>query len=86
MAEHVPGVEHIPVNIPPVGEQRRPGMDQAHHAFRTLTEAPRFAWPDGARIALTVTLVLDYWSSIRPRMPVATRASFRHWGVSSRTG
>ena len=36
-------------------------MDHAHHAFRTLTEAPRFAWPDGARIAFTVTLVLDYW-------------------------
>ena len=49
-----------PVNTPPVGEQRRPGMDQQHHAYRTLTEAPRFAWPDGARIAFTVTLVLDY--------------------------
>ena len=36
-------------------------MDHAHHAFRTLTEAPRFAWPDDARIAFTVTLVLDYW-------------------------
>ena len=50
-----------PTNIPPVGEQRRPGMDHPHHAFRTLTEAPRFAWPDDARIAFTVTLVLDYW-------------------------
>ena len=36
-------------------------MDHAHHAFRTLTQAPRFDWPDGARIAFTVTLVLDYW-------------------------
>jgi peptidoglycan/xylan/chitin deacetylase (PgdA/CDA1 family) len=36
-------------------------MDHLHHAFRTLTEAPRFAWPDEARIAFTVTLVLDYW-------------------------
>jgi allantoinase len=50
-----------PANTPPVGEQRRPGMDHTHHAFRTLTEAPRFAWPDDARIAFTVTLVLDYW-------------------------
>ena len=50
-----------PTNTPPVGEQRRPGMDHPHHAFRTLTEAPRFEWPDNARIAFTVTLVLDYW-------------------------
>src|SRR5271165_6370623 len=53
--------EHIPATTPPVNEHRRPGMDQPHHAFRTLTEAPRFAWPHGARIALTITLVLDYW-------------------------
>src|SRR5579871_289219 len=46
---------------PPVGEVRRPGMDHQHHAFRTLTEAPHFVWPDEARIAFTVTLVLDYW-------------------------
>jgi len=59
--------EHVPANIPPLGEQRRPGMDQTHHAFRTLTEAPRFAWPDGARIALTVTLVLDYWELDPPK-------------------
>jgi allantoinase len=54
-------VEHVPAKTPPVGEQRRPGMDHAHSAFRTLTEAPRFTWPDGARIAFTVTLMLDYW-------------------------
>jgi peptidoglycan/xylan/chitin deacetylase (PgdA/CDA1 family) len=46
---------------PPVGEVRRPGMDQQHHTYRTLTEAPRFVWPNDARIAFTVTLVLDYW-------------------------
>src|SRR5215472_1403318 len=50
-----------PASMPPAGEQRRPGMDHVHHAFRTLTEAPRFTWPDDARIAFTVTLVLDYW-------------------------
>ncbi len=48
-------------NTPPVDEVRRPGMDHLHHAFRTLTEAPRFTWPDDARIAFTVTVVLDYW-------------------------
>ena len=48
-------------------KQRRPGMDHAHHAFRTLTEAPRFAWPDDARIAFTVTLVLDYWELNPPQ-------------------
>ena len=47
-----------PANTPPVGEQRLPGMDHTHHAFRTLTQAPRFEWPDSARIAFTVTLVL----------------------------
>jgi allantoinase len=46
---------------PPVSERREPGMDHEHYAFRTLAEAPRFAWPDGARIALTVTVMLDCW-------------------------
>ena len=53
--------DHVATTTPPVGEQRRPGMDHAHSAFRTLTKAPRFTWPDGARIAFTVTLMLDYW-------------------------
>jgi len=60
-------VEPVPTTTPPVGEQRRPGMDQAHHAFRSLTQAPRFDWPDNARIALTVTLVLDYWEIDPPK-------------------
>src|SRR5262245_27995102 len=50
-----------PANTPPVAEVRRPGMDHQHQAFRTLIEAPRFAWPNNARIAFTVTLMLDYW-------------------------
>jgi peptidoglycan/xylan/chitin deacetylase (PgdA/CDA1 family) len=54
-------------STPPVGEVRRPGMDHAHHAYRTLTEAPRFTWPDGARIAFTVTLVLDFWEVNPPK-------------------
>jgi allantoinase len=58
--------DHTPSNIPPVGEVRDPGMDHAHHPFRILPEAPRFAWPDGARIALTVTVMLDYWELVPP--------------------
>ena len=46
---------------PPVGEVRGPGMDHAHYKFRHLSDAQHFAWPNGARIAFTVTLVLDYW-------------------------
>ena len=53
--------EFVPSKIPPADEARAPGMDHAHHPFRTLPDAPRFAWPDGARIAFTVTLMLDYW-------------------------
>ncbi len=52
---------------PPVNEIRRPGMDQLHHAYRTLTAAPRFEWPNDARIAFTVTLVLDYWEVNPPQ-------------------
>ena len=54
-------VEFVPSKGPPTDEARAPGMDHAHHPFRALPDAPRFAWPDGARIAFTVTLVLDYW-------------------------
>jgi peptidoglycan/xylan/chitin deacetylase (PgdA/CDA1 family) len=53
--------EHVPAKVPPTNEHRHPGMDHTHHAYRTLTQAPRFVWPDGARIAFTVTLLLDYW-------------------------
>ena len=40
-----------PSNIPPVGEERPAGMDHAHYPVRFLPDAPRFAWPGGARIA-----------------------------------
>ena len=63
-------------NTPPVGEQRRPGMDHQHHAYRTLTEAPRFVWPDDARIAFTVTLVLDYWE-VNPPEDASPRSAHR---------
>lgn len=53
--------EFVVSKTPPTDEQRRPGMDHAHHPFRALPDAPRFVWPDGGRIAFTVTLMLDYW-------------------------
>jgi allantoinase len=53
--------EFTPAKVPPVDETREPGMDHAHYPFRALPDAPRFIWPDGARIAFTVTLMLDYW-------------------------
>jgi peptidoglycan/xylan/chitin deacetylase (PgdA/CDA1 family) len=78
--------EFVPSQTPPVDEARAPGMDHAHHPFRTLTDAPRFAWPDGARIAFTVTLVLDYWeldppkgASRDPRIVSPLGAFFPDW-------
>jgi peptidoglycan/xylan/chitin deacetylase (PgdA/CDA1 family) len=41
-------------------------MDHDLYAFRSLPEAPRFAWPGGGRIAFTVTLMLDYWEVAPP--------------------
>ena len=55
-----------PTNTPPTDEVRAPGMDHEHYPFRTLPDAPRFAWPGGARLAFTVTLVLDYWELAPP--------------------
>jgi allantoinase len=59
-------VEFTPAKVPPVGEGREPGMDHGHYPFRALPDAPRFVWPDGCRIAFTVTLVLDYWELAPP--------------------
>ena len=60
-------VEFTPAKTPPVNEVRVPGMDHAHYPFRALPDAPVFAWPGGARIALTVTVVLDYWELDAPK-------------------
>ena len=60
-------VEFIPARIPPVDEVRAPGMDHAHYPFRALPDAPVFAWPDGARIAFTVTIMLDHWELDAPK-------------------
>src|SRR4051812_23254248 len=59
--------EFIPAKAPPAGETRGAGMDHAHYPFRALPDAPRFEWPEGARIAFTVTLVLDYWELEAPK-------------------
>ncbi len=58
--------EHRPSDIPPVGEVRRAGMDHDLYGFRTLEQGPRIAWPDGARTAFTVTVMLDYWEVTPP--------------------
>ena len=59
--------EFIPAKFPPVNETRGPGMDHSLYPFRSLTAAPRFVWPDGARIAFTVTLILDHWELDPPK-------------------
>lgn len=59
--------DHTPTNTPPIGEPRHPGPDHPYSGFRILPEAPRFTWPNGARIALTVTLLLDYWEVNPPK-------------------
>jgi peptidoglycan/xylan/chitin deacetylase (PgdA/CDA1 family) len=78
--------EFKPANIPPVGEHRPPGMDHTHYHFRSLPDAPRFIWPDGARIAFTVTVMLDYWelappdeASSDPRIGSPLGAFFPDW-------
>src|SRR6202046_5443464 len=59
--------EFIPVNVPPTSEARELGMGHPHYPFRSLTDSPHFNWPDGARIAFTVTLVLDHWELDPPK-------------------
>jgi peptidoglycan/xylan/chitin deacetylase (PgdA/CDA1 family) len=59
--------EFIPAKVPPVNEMRTAGMDHAHYPFRALPDAPRFVWPDGGRIAFTVTVMLDYWELDTPQ-------------------
>src|SRR5882762_6706342 len=59
--------EFVPAKVPPVNETRSPGMDHAHYPFRALRDAPRFVWPGDARIAFTVTLMLDYWELDPPK-------------------
>jgi len=53
--------EFKPSNILPVNEPRPVGMDHAHHPFRIHSDATKLPMPGGARIAVTATLMLDYW-------------------------
>lgn len=46
-------------------------MDHDLYAFRTLAQGPRIVWPNGARTAFTVTVMLDYWEVNPP--PDASR-------------
>ena len=55
-----------PSNVPPVGEARLPGMDHELYKFRSMPDAPRFEWRGGARVAFTVTLMVDYWELLPP--------------------
>jgi peptidoglycan/xylan/chitin deacetylase (PgdA/CDA1 family) len=55
-----PSFKSGPSKTPPVGEIRLPGMDHDLYPYRTLDDAPRFIWPNGARLALTITLMLEY--------------------------
>ena len=59
--------EYKPTSIPPVDEPRPAGMDHAHYPFRVHSDATRMSWPQGARIAVTVTLMLDYWEVDPPK-------------------
>lgn len=75
-----------PARGPPRDEVRVPGMDHDLYPFRTLEQSPRFVWPDGARIALTVTVMLDHWevnppehASRDPRIASPLGAFFPDW-------
>jgi peptidoglycan/xylan/chitin deacetylase (PgdA/CDA1 family) len=59
--------EFTSAKVPPVDEPREAGMDHAHYPFRSLPDAPCFVWPGGARIAFTLTLMLDYWELDAPQ-------------------
>ncbi len=61
------GNGHTPSDIPPVGEVRPAGMDHDLYPFRMLDQGPRIVWPNGARTAFTVTLMLDYWEANPPQ-------------------
>jgi len=78
--------EFVPTKIPPANEQRSAGMDHAHYPYRALPDAPCFAWPGNARIAFTVTLIVDHWeldppkdASRDPRIVSPLGAFFPDW-------
>ena len=46
---------------------RSPGMDHTHYPYSALPQRPAWAWPDGARLAYTVFLYLEYWEVDPPK-------------------
>lgn len=55
-----------PAGVPPGGEARPEGMDHALYPYRALPDAPRIAWSDGARLAFSVTLMLEARHTVPP--------------------
>jgi peptidoglycan/xylan/chitin deacetylase (PgdA/CDA1 family) len=55
-----------PAATPPEGEVRRPGMDHGLYPYRAAPDAPRIAWPGDARIAFTVTVMLEARQTVPP--------------------
>jgi peptidoglycan/xylan/chitin deacetylase (PgdA/CDA1 family) len=55
-----------PAATPPVDEVRRPGMDHGLYPYRAAPDAPRLAWSGGARIAFTVTVMLEARHTVPP--------------------
>lgn len=53
-------------DVPPVGEVRAPGMDHQLYPFRALPAARAFNWNTDHRVALTVTVMIDYWELVPP--------------------
>jgi peptidoglycan/xylan/chitin deacetylase (PgdA/CDA1 family) len=79
-------VEFVPAKVPPTNEQRSAGMDHTQYPYRALPDAPRFTWPGDARIAFTVTLIVDHWeldppkdASRDPRIVSPLGAFFPDW-------
>ena len=40
--------------------QRRPGMDHSHYAWSPISARGRLRWPQDARVALCVIVVLEH--------------------------
>jgi allantoinase len=46
---------------------RSPGMDHPHYAYEALPARAPIVWPDGARLAWSVFLYLEYWEVDPPK-------------------
>lgn len=50
-----------------IEETREPGMDHRHYGFSALPQRPKLYLPNGARVALLVTLYLEHWEFRAPK-------------------